>query len=64
MMYCILEFAQDEWKITGASNMSNMPVVDVHVMVLMCYVSIFLVLCYRNMWMVNSFQRISGIGRE
>ena len=43
--------------------MSNMPVVDVHVMVLMCFVSILLVLCYRNMWMVNSFQRISGIGR-
>ena len=43
--------------------MSNMPVVDVHVMVLMCYLSIFLVLCYRNMRMVSSFQRISGIGR-
>ena len=35
MMYCILAFAQDGCKITGASNMSSMPVVDVHVMVLM-----------------------------
>ena len=42
MMYCILAFAQDGWKITGASNMSNIPDVAVHVKVLMCYLSVFL----------------------
>ena len=42
MMYCILAFAQDGWKITGASNMSNIPDVAVHVKVLMCNLSVFL----------------------
>ena len=42
MMYCILAFAQDGWKITGASNMSNIPDLAVHVKVLMCYLSVFL----------------------
>ena len=42
MMYCILAFAQDGWKITGASNVSNIPDVAVRVEVLMCYLSVFL----------------------
>ena len=42
MMYCVLAFAQDGWKIKGASHLCNIPDVAINMKVLMCYLSVFL----------------------